>query len=194
MVTLKIVCLSGKAESGKTTAANAMAKEWRDAGLEVLIANFGDLVKHVCAKFFNWDGDKDESGRFLLQYVGTHKVRGRSPDYWVNFIASMLTFCDDEWDVVILADTRFPNEIEVLKEFGFDVTTVRIDRPNHVSKLTPEQKQNESETALDDYDFDWRIENSTDDLKEFEFIVKGFLRLCLNDDLGIEDNYKGWWY
>lgn len=163
-----------------------MAETWRNMGLEVLIANFGDLVKHVCTKFFDWGGEKDEYGRFLLQYVGTQKVRGRSPDYWVNFIASMLTFFPDEWDVVILADTRFPNEIEVLKEFGFDVVTVRIDRPDHVSRLTPEQLENESETALDDYDFDWHMTNDMTTRSEFEYIVRGFLKLCLNDELGIE--------
>lgn len=54
-----------------------MMRDWLERGDEyrVLVTHFGDLVKYVCEKFFDWDGVKDESGRSLLQYVGTNKVR-----------------------------------------------------------------------------------------------------------------------
>ena len=45
----------------------------------------------------------------------------------------------------------------------FDVTTVRIERPNFDNGLTEEQKNHESETALDDYIFDYRIINNGDE-------------------------------
>lgn len=137
-------------------------KSWLEKRQEysVLITHYADLVKYVCEKFFDWDGVKDEAGRSMLQYVGTNKVRKRSPDYWVNFIASMLTFFDGEWDYVIIPDCRFQNEIGVLRSHGFDVTHVRIVRPNCVSTLTTTQQSHSSETSLDSVKPDFEVENS----------------------------------
>lgn len=138
-----------------------MMRDWLERGDEyrVLVTHFGDLVKYICEKFFDWDGVKDENGRSLLQYVGTNKVRKSSPDYWVNFIASMLTFFDEEWDYVILGDARYPNEIEVLRSYGFDVSHVRVVYPGVESALTKEQQAHSSETALDSVVPDYEIVN-----------------------------------
>ena len=73
----------------------------------------------------------------------------------------MLTFFNDKWDYVLIPDTRFPNEIVRMKEKGFDVTSVRITRINFESELTEAQKKHPSETALDNYIFDYRVTNDT---------------------------------
>lgn len=93
---MKIVCISGKAQNGKDTTANFLSEALTAKGYRVLIAHFGDLVKYVCKTFFGWDGKKDEKGRTLLQYVGTDKIRAVSPDYWANFIVSILDIFRDE--------------------------------------------------------------------------------------------------
>ena len=72
----------------------------------------------------------------------------------------MLTFFNDQWDYILIPDTRFPNEIEVLKAHGFDVSTVRVNRSNYESKLTEEQLKHPSETSLDNWDFDFYINNN----------------------------------
>ena len=36
--------------------------------------------------------DKDEKGRHILQYVGTDVIRKQAPDFWVDFISSVLTY------------------------------------------------------------------------------------------------------
>lgn len=146
---MKVVVISGHAQNGKDTTANFLEKELKDAGKKVLVAHYADLLKYICKTFFNWDGKKDERGREILQYVGTDVIRNKSPDFWVNFIVEMLTLFKDEWDYVLIPDTRFPNEIDRLKQEGFDTVHIRVLRPHFDNQLTEAQKNHPSETALD---------------------------------------------
>lgn len=140
-----------------------MAGIFRDAleerGERVLIAHYADLVKYVCRTFFSWNGMKDEYGRHILQYVGTDVVRAQKPSFWVDFMVDMLRFFGDNWDYVLIPDTRFPNEIHLLREAGFDVTHLRVERRDFESPLTEEQRNHPSETALDGTEPDHLIRN-----------------------------------
>lgn len=156
---MKVICISGKAQHGKDTTASLMRSVLESDGHKVLIAHYGDLVKHICRTFFEWNGEKDTYGRSLLQRVGTDVIRKQEPDYWVSFIAGILKFFDGEWGYVLIPDCRFPNEIDFLKKAGFDVVHVRVHRENFVSPLTKEQQEHLSETALDDTVADYYINN-----------------------------------
>lgn len=136
-----------------------MEKELKKTGERVLVTHFGDPVKFVCSSFFDWNGKKNEAGRTLLQYVGTDKVRKRVPGFWAKFIAEILIIFNDEWDYVLIPDLRFPNEIEMLRDYGLDVQAIRVERPRASSDLTNHQKEHISETALDDYNFEHIIVN-----------------------------------
>lgn len=162
---MKVICISGRARHGKDTSADFMKTELEKKGYKVLIAHYGDLVKYTCKTFFGWNGEKDEAGRHLLQYVGTDIIRNQSENYWVDYIVDMLSFFGSNWDFVLIPDTRFPNEIERMKEKGFEVVSMRINRENFESELTEEQKKHISETALDNYSFDYIVRNTT--LEEF---------------------------
>ena len=80
----------------------------------------------------------------------------------IDFLMGVFRFFPEEWDYVIIPDTRFPNENDKLKD-EFDVTTVRVERPNFDNGMTDEQKNHESETALDNYIFDYKITNNGDE-------------------------------
>lgn len=168
----KIILISGKARSGKDTSAQILKEIIENDGKKVLIAHYADLLKYICKTFFNWDGKKDEKGRTLLQKVGTETIRKQNPDYWVEFLAEFIAMFEDEWDYIIICDVRFPNEIETMKLYDYDVATLRVNRINFESDLTDEQKDHMSEIALDDYDFDCTInaitgiEDLTGQLKE----------------------------
>ena len=116
---MKVICISGKAGHGKDTAALYLKEQLELGENSVLIAHYGDLVKYVCRTFFDWDGQKNEAGRELLQTIGTDIIRYEDPDYWVRFIADMLGFFEQAWDYVLIPDTRFANEVEYLIESGF---------------------------------------------------------------------------
>lgn len=156
---MKIICISGKAQHGKDTTANYLKEILESDGYAVLIAHYADLVKYICKTFFGWNGNKDNYGRTLLQYVGTDVIRKQEPDYWVKFIGDMLSFFDDEWDYVLIPDCRFPNEIEYLKALGHKVTHLRVIREGFDNGLSPEQQAHLSEIALDDTVPDYIINN-----------------------------------
>jgi hypothetical protein len=167
---MKTILISGKAFSGKDSAANIIKEELEKQGKKVLIAHFGDLLKYVCKTFFNWNGEKDDYGRTLLQKIGTEKIRGKFPDFWVRFIRDILIIFDDEWDYVLISDTRFQNEALLLN----DAITVRVTRLNFISPLTIEQQNHSSETSLDSFRFDYYL-NSESGLDNLKIAVNEFL-------------------
>ena len=171
---LKIFLISGKAQHGKDTFANILYEELTNKGHKVLVCHYGDLVKYICKTIFNWDGQKDEKGRHLLQYVGTDIIRKEKPNYWVDFIVDIIKFFGENWDYVLIPDTRFPNEVDVVKENFNTVTHISVTRPNFKSTLTEEQLKHPSETALDETVPDMLIRNegTIAELKEF---VKQFV-------------------
>lgn len=175
---MQVITISGKARHGKDTVAKMMAENLKDNGYRVLITHNADLLKYVCKMFFGWNGKKDASGRTLLQYIGTDIVRKRHPDFWVNFIIDILSLFSDQWDYVIIPDTRFPNEISRFRECGFDTRHVRVVRPLFDNGLSEEQNAHPSETALDNTDRDWVIINSGD-LSSLKNGVREFVRELL---------------
>ena len=172
---MKVITISGHARNGKDTIAKILEHQLKMDGHTVLITHYAGLVKYICKEYFGWDGLKDEKGRNLLQFVGTDVVRRQDPDFWVNFIASILSFFTTSWDYVLIPDTRFSNEINVLKRKGFDVTHLRVERPNFENGLTEEQKNHPSETALDDITPDYLIKNDAG-INELSDKVKKFLK------------------
>lgn len=177
---MRVITISGKAGHGKDTVATMMKEQLQDnLGLNVLIAHYADLVKHVCKTFFEWDGIKDQRGRSVLQYVGTDVVRAQDQNYWVDFIADMLTFFNDEWDVVLIPDCRFPNEIDRLRRRGFNVTSLIVRRPDFDNGLTDTQKSHPSETSIDYMDFDGEIINAGD-MNQLRLTVNAWLDLLCN--------------
>lgn len=157
---MKIINISGKAMAGKDITALILKEKLESKNKKVLITHMADLLKYECKQFFNWDGNKDEKGRSLLQRIGTDVIRAKNPDYWVNFIKEFVSMFKEEWDYVLIPDIRFSNEIESFKIDGWDTITVRVIRDNFKSNLTEEQLNHPSETALDDYEFDYYIFNS----------------------------------
>ena len=157
---MKVLCISAKAQHGKDTAA-ALIKDYLESkGNRVLITHYADLVKFICTKFFDWDGQKDEKGRTLLQYVGTDVISSQQPSYWVDFIISILKFFENEWDYVLIPDCRYPVEV-IRMSTAFETQILRIERPNFENGLTEKQKQHVSETSMDNYFFDAVIYNDS---------------------------------
>lgn len=109
-----------------------------------------------CWWTINEDGEEPMTVRDLLQKLGTDAIRdGLHPDAWVNALmadyGSLYEFPPD-W---IITDCRFPNEAEAVKDRGGVV--IRIDRPG----VGPVNRH-PSETALDNWDFDYKIMNGSD--------------------------------
>lgn len=155
-----VVLISGFARSGKDTSAGILKTILEGMWKRVKITHYADHLKNLCKDWLDWDGVKDDYGRTLLQYVGTNIVREQYPAYWVDHMVQMLKFFGSMFDVALIPDTRFPNEIERIRQSGYKTVHLRIDRgPDFDNGLTEEQKNHISETALLDYPRDILVQN-----------------------------------
>lgn len=170
---MKAICISAKARHGKDTVAELLKESLENKGNKVLITHFADLLKYICKTFFGWNGEKDEKGRTLLQYIGTDVVGKKRPSYWVDFLVDFLKLFENEWDYVIIPDCRYPIEISKVKEV-FDTILLRVERPNFDNGLTEAQKNHPSEVDMDNYTFDYIIYNDSD-IKSLKTKVENFI-------------------
>lgn len=159
---MKVVCISGKAQHGKDTMAQMMKRILEDSyGKSVLIIRYADQLKFILREYYDWDGVKDERGRSLMQTVGTDLARKADPDIWVKYVMRFLAVFGTDFDYVLIPDCRFTNEIEYPKSHIPGTVSVRVIRPGFDNGLTGIQKAHASETELDDYDFDYVVENTS---------------------------------
>jgi hypothetical protein len=151
---MKAILISGKAEAGKDSVANILRVRLAELQKRSVRLAYGDYVKDTARELWDWDGKKDEKGRELLQWWGTEYVRTRFPDFWAETVVCLAHVVRESFDFMLIPDLRFLNEIEIWTDNNFDIITVRVERPGHDNKLTPEQRLHISETALDKYVFD----------------------------------------
>lgn len=177
-----IITISGKARHGKDSTAKFLLKELEKRDFKTQIVHYGDLLKYICKQYYGWNGEKDEAGRTLLQKVGTDIVRNRSKTFWVDMLIEIVYVLFYDYAYIIIPDTRFPNEIEQWENCGYKVIKVKVERTDFESELTEEQKSHPSETALDDYKFDYTLKAK--DLKELKEQVNILLK-----NLNLNDNY-----
>lgn len=177
---MQVVCISGKAESGKDTVASMMKEHLESKGKKVFIIHYADLLKFICKQYFDWNGEKDEAGRSLLQHIGTDVFRKRDQGFWVNHVISILKAMQSDIDYALIPDCRFTNEI-TQPALLFKTCTICVDRHNHQSKLNQSQKNHESETALEHFEFDIGIDNNHG-LKELKDEVKKVCNTIMREE------------
>lgn len=108
----------------------------------------------------NWYEDKTPLTRSILQIMGTEVFRNRvDGQYWVKRLYERAVNVK-MFDVVIVTDARFPNEVDAFtKEYlchnDVKAHSIRVIRDTGIYDTHP------SETALDDYDcFNYIVENT----------------------------------
>ena len=169
----KILLVSGEAQNGKDTFAIAATKILNGKGITTKTVHFADSLK-AKAKELGHDGLKDGPGRTFLQKLGSI-IRAKDINHWVDLVVKDCKMFPDA-DIIIIPDTRYPNEIQRFVEAGFDVAHIRVKRPNFDNGLTDEQKNHPSETALNDVTPDAYIYNDGT-LKDFDHTVEACLRM-----------------
>jgi len=126
--------------------------------------------------------------RDFLQKLGTDAIRdGLHPNAWVNAAMAGYVPRNLGWDANgspvmidrnwIFTDCRFPNEAQASKDRGGVI--IRIDR----SGVKP-VNDHPSETALDNWDFDYKIFNASDivSLKQSVSIVMEMIKRRRNEE------------
>jgi hypothetical protein len=177
----QIFLISGNAESGKDTTANLMMNMLYGKSVKT---SFAFYLKIIAQTYFGWNGEKDEDGRQLLQWLGTdiiHEILGR--EFHVKRICEDIKIIQNTYDYVFIPDTRFKHEIFYTKAmFPYNVTTIRVHRPNHQNKLTEEQRNHISEVDLKNFLHDYHIDNVGDGLNDLkQCIYKSRLKWMIDD-------------
>jgi hypothetical protein len=125
----QLIMISGKIEAGKSTLAGYINDEFCERGYISEVFHLAESLKIIARKVFGWDGVKDYKGRKLLQDLGK-TVRSYNPDYWVENTQLMLENDKDyPFDVIIIDDWRYPNEMDFLKKNPlYRIYPIRIER------------------------------------------------------------------
>lgn len=162
----KIIAFAGRKQSGKTTCAEAVANHYvgarRDGDARVY--SFADpLKKDICMNILGltydqcygsddnknelthnyWDG-KQLTAREVMQFVGTDVFRKMQKDVWAG--ATIKKILQEQPQIALIADCRFPNEVQAVKNAGGIV--IKLNR-------NPYNSDHSSETALDPNNYDY---------------------------------------
>lgn len=180
---MKVISISGKARNGKDTFATILKGVLEDTGKRVAVVHYADLLKDMAKKLYQWDGEKDVKGRTLLQQVGTN-CRKTDKDFFVKHLVSLINTLRFDFDVVLIPDTRYKNEIQGMANvYGPNHYAVRVKRLNFENDLTAEQKNHASETDLDTYAFPYKVEAK--DLSDLKIAA-----MAMADELFPNESYR----
>lgn len=161
-----IVAFAGRKQSGKTTCAEYLANIFVGQVLgSARIYNFADPLKQdICMNIlgltqeqcYGDDKHKNElvncywpntlnpmTAREVMQYIGTDIFRKIQKNVWAD--ATIIKIKQEHPELALIADCRFPNEVEAVKNAGGIV--IKLMRNIYNSDHT-------SETALDSNNYD----------------------------------------
>jgi hypothetical protein len=165
-----IIGIAGRAGSGKSTLANMLTSRH---GYKEL--NFADPLKDMArALGFKVDTQQDKqtihpywklSGRHFLQLWGTQvgrqlvpEVISQMPNIWIQHMDMRLTsYCNEEGVLtqsVVVADVRFPDEAQMIKENGGIVIHLSRDDEQQMTHIS----ERDLPRSVIDY---WIINNGT---------------------------------
>lgn len=159
-----IIAFAGRKQSGKTTCSYFLEHIFNEYfSSDVKVYNFADpLKKNICIDIlgltyeqcYGSDDKKNElvdcywdnhqlTAREVMQIVGTDIFRRMKNNVWSDSVLRRIK--SENPDVAIIADCRFPNEVDTVKQAG-----------GIVIKLTrnPYNSLHESEVALDAENYD----------------------------------------
>ena len=156
---VKIIILSGKARSGKDKVADIITNYYKD--LKVKKLSFAYYLKQYVKSISNWDGEEATKPRELLQNIGIDLIKNKiNNKLLINRVIEDIEVYSYFYDVIIITDARLIDEVEDIKN-KFNVITIRINSSidNNLSDI---EKNHITEINLDNYKFDYVIENHYD--------------------------------
>ena len=151
---MKIIILTGKARSGKNQVASIIEKNLDKNAITISYAYY---LKEYAKNILNWDGVDNTKPRTFLQELGDY-VKSIDKNFLINRLLQDIEVYKKYFDVIIISDARFVEEINCIKKKYTNVDVIHIEGLDN--NLTELQKKHITEVALDNYyDYDFKIEN-----------------------------------
>lgn len=158
---MKLYLICGKARAGKDTFAKLIKQEEEKDNNKVCILKLTAPLYSWAEDYFNYDKEKDEKPRELLQTLGYDilQLKLKKKDFLLDYLITTIEVLDNYYGVGLITDGRLVHEIEVLKEKYPNIKTILLTNKQD-NKLTNKEKNHQTEIGLDDYkDFDYIVEN-----------------------------------
>lgn len=164
---MKLIALSGKMTSGKSTVADYLVEVYGFKKLSFARALRLELEE---AGFRNvWDKPTLPHVRELLIAWGKAR-RVENPDYWVWRVRSRLKRAASLEEsqhqtepCFVVDDMRFQNELSMLLDFG--AISIRVTKDDPLRPMNPPASNDSSECDLDAVPFDRYLEAEAGDVK-----------------------------
>ncbi len=170
----KIILIAGKARSGKNTIGDILKKLYETDQKRVVISPYTKYLKRYIEEITGKEIDENDKPRELLQQLGVEIIREKlsKRDMFITRQMDDIDIYSYFFDVIIIPDVRFPEEIDRIREKYSNVTVIKV-MTSLTNSMSLEEKNHITETALDNYsddEFDYVLEN--DDLSILEKNVK----------------------
>lgn len=154
----KLFILAGKARSGKDTTADIIEKYYK--GKKTVRLMYAKWLKEYAMIISDWNGSDETKPRTLLQEIGT-KSRQINPGYTTRRMQEDINVLKNYFDIIIITDSRMPEELMMPKEAFKEAITMKLVREKFENELSQKEKNNITETALDEFnDYDYIVENN----------------------------------
>lgn len=164
-----IYILAGQARSGKDSSVVFLKEYYETLGKNVIQLEFKHYLVEYTKAMTDWDGNYDNKPREVLNYIGTDVIRKQIDEkFFIKRTLEDILVYSYYFDVVIISDSRFPIEIESIKESYPDATSIHLIREVE-GELNENEKKHAIETSLIGYqNYDYNVFNSgtLEDLKE----------------------------
>lgn len=169
---MKIIILSGKAESGKNKVASIIENTLKDK--KVITISYASYLKEYAKNILKWDGNENTKPRTFLQEIGDY-VKTIDNKFLINRLLQDIEVYKNYFDVIIISDARFIEEINCIKEKYENISVINIiGRENSLNNM---EKNHITEIALDNYNlYDFKIENKSS-IEELEQKVKNIIEV-----------------
>lgn len=184
-----IIAFAGRKQSGKTSSCEFVQNIFSQIVCKnSCIYNFADPLKNMCQTILGltyeqcygtdeqknelvncyWD-NKQLSAREVMQIVGTDMFRKMQHNVWAD--ATIRKIQDEALPLALIADCRFPNEVDAIKNAGGLV--VKLNRNLYNSTHASEEALDEK--VYDQSNFDLVIDNQDLSIGDKNKIVHNFL-------------------
>lgn len=171
----KIFLISGKAESGKNAVGEYIKEYYEEKKTKVIVTSFAKYLKIYAKEIINWNGNENDKPRDFLQTIGIELIKEKiDSKFLIKRMLDDLKVYNHYFDIAVITDARFKEEIAAIKNNYANVITIYVDC--NKNSLTPKQKKHITETALDDYhNYKYKISNNGSK-KELKNIVINILK------------------